>query len=440
MRRIRLYLTPVVVLALSGWLLVACRHKGEHPAPQPKQEEQAAPSEESPQLHHEHEPQAEPPVSPKPGEKTVYHCPMHPEYTSDKPGNCPICGMTLVPVRKEAPSRTEKLAPGTVELSPERQQLLGLTFGQAERRRLTKEIRAVGQITYDETRLKEVNLKFSGWIEELYVDFVGKLVHAGDPLFSIYSPELVAAQEEYLLVLPARGSSAAIWEAARRKLLLWGLLEGQLQELEKNGKPSQSLKVYAPATGYVVEKNVLTGKYVQAGETLYRIADLSTVWLVAAVYEEDLSLLRPGQTVSASLVSAHSGMLRGSIQYINPYVNETTRTAEVRVTLPNPDGKLLPGMYAYVQIPVDLGERLVVPEEAILFSGTRYLTFVDRGEGMLEPIEIEPGVRTGAFVEVLRGLAPGDRVLTSANFLIDSESKLRLALGRTHEHGMRGKM
>jgi Cu(I)/Ag(I) efflux system membrane fusion protein len=236
------------------------------------------------------------------------------------------------------------------------------------------------------------------------------------------------------LALGASGSVPAVREAARRKLLLWDLSEAQILELERSGKPSRVVTLHSPVTGFVVEKSVFQGKHIEAGETLYRLAEISKVWLKAAVYEEDLRLLRTGQPVTAELVGESGSKLQGTIDYIDPYLDGATRTAEVRVRLSNAEGRLVPGMFATVEIATDLGERLVVPEQAVMFSGVRYLVFVHRGNGMLEPREVRPGVRADDFVEVTGDIAPGDQVVTSANFLLDSESKLRLALSRTHSH------
>jgi Cu(I)/Ag(I) efflux system membrane fusion protein len=429
------WISICLTAVLAGVLLVSCG--GKEGATQKTTGEGHAghgmPPEKVPQMEHQHELPAERPASPKGEEKLVYHCPMHPEYTSDKPGNCPICGMNLVPVKAEE-KEAQRGQEGALYIPQERLRAIGATFGVAEQRRLYKQIRTVGRVTYDETLLKEISIKFSGWVESLYVDFTGKIVRQGEPLFSIYSPELVAAQEEFLLALGAGESALDLREAARRKLRLWDLSEAQILQLEKTGQPSRVVTLHSPVSGFVVEKRLYEGKYVQAGEPLYRIADISRVWLRVAVYEDDLRLLRRGQPVTAEVLGTPGRELRGVIDYIDPYLDEATRTVEVRATFPNPDAELLPGMYASVRISVDLGERLAVPEQAVMFSGERYLVFVDGGNGMLEPREIRPGIRTSDFIEVLAGIMPGDRVVTSANFLIDSESKLKLALSRSHTH------
>lgn len=400
---------------------------GEHPIHETMPKE--APS-------HEHHPIA--PSTPKKPEvekkakKVTYYCPMHPEYTSDQPGNCPICGMTLVPL-EEKPQETTEIEQGSFYIRPVLLQKIGVTFGNAEYRNLTKEIRLFGRITYDETRIKEVNTKFSGWVETLFVDFTGRQVRKGDPLFSIYSPELVTAQEEYLLALSMKNQTPGFQEASLRKLFFLDFSPLQIQELEKMGKPTKTMTIFSPVDGFVIEKNVVQGQYITPEVPLYRIAELNPIWLVGEAYEQDIPFLSLGQKVSIELSFLNKKII-GTLSYISPYLDENTRTAEIRVSLPNPDFLLKSETYATVSIPVAFGKRLSIPEEAILISGERKIVFVDHGEGYLESREIETGVHAGEFIEVLSGLKPKERVVTSANFLIDSESKLKLALGKTHSH------
>ena len=420
---------------------------------------------------------------------TLYRCPMHPTFTSDKPGSCGICGMDLVPVEAEkqaVPAAKKKTMyrstmmpnevsdkPGkdsmgmemvpfevdeggevsevagrvAVQISPERQQLIGVAFGQVEVRPLHHLLRSVAKIAYDETKIVDVNTKFPGWVEKLDVDFEGKPVRKGSPLFSIYSPELVAAQEEYLLALkadnlfaPAQGIPAGaagnpLLEGAKKRLLLWDISEAQIERLEQTQTPLRTMVFSAPFTGYVIEKNVLRGQYVMPGETLYRLADISTIWVLADVYEYELPLVSEGQTVTVELPYLPGESLTGKITYIYPYLADMTRTAKVRVELPNRDFRLKPDMYGTISIHLDLGARLSVPSSAVLDSGTRRLVFIDRGEGYLEPREVKLGIKAGDFYEVTAGLKDGEKVVTSANFLIDSESLLNAAVkALTHKH------
>ncbi len=441
MSRIRVF-TPLRFfgLALLAALIVSCGKSEREPgasrhathgvtpqdvsAPHPSHEEHVAPEVNRAE---EKSPQTQP-------DRMLYHCPMHPEYRSEKPGNCPICGMNLVPVRREpAPPDMGAAPDSTIHISPARLQTIGVTFGEAAYRDLRKDLRVVGRITYDETRLREINTKFSGWIEELYVDFTGKMVQKGEPLFSLYSPELVEAQEEYLLALSVADRAPTALQAARRKLAFLDLTNEQLEKLEESRIPTRTLTISSPVTGFVVEKNVVAGTFVEPGQTLYRVADISTVWLIASVYEQDLPHLTPGVQVVAEL-PLPGGRVTGRVSYIDPYLDEMSRTARVRVALVNTDLQLRPETYATVLLHVELGPRLSVPAAAVLFSGKRRMVFVDRGGGKLEPREIRVGASAGEIVEVLSGLEPGEKVVTSANFLIDSESRLQAALSKTHSH------
>lgn len=380
----------------------------------------------------------------------LYYCPMHPTFTSDKPGNCPICGMTLVKKKKEAERKGREemagtdemqMAPGTAMITPEKQQLIGVKTGVVERKILEKTIRAVARIEYDETRLSYVNTKIEGWIEKLYVDYTGKPVKKGEPLLSIYSPDLVSTQEEYLLALETREKvkesryedvkmgAQSLVETTRKRLEYWDIPEEEIEKLEETQSVSKTLTLYSPIEGFVVEKDVLLGKKVMPGENLYKIADVSKIWVLADIYEYELPFISLGQEAKISLSYLPGEEFTGTVAYIYPYVEEMTRTVKVRLEFDNLTFKLKPDMYANVEIKSSLGEKVAVPEEAILDSGERQIAFVDRGEGHFEPREVKLGAKAKGFYEVLSGLKEGERVVTSANFLIDSESKMKAALG-----------
>jgi RND family efflux transporter MFP subunit len=386
-------------------------------------------------------------MAPEAKKAAKYHCPMHPSYVSDRPGDCPICNMKLVPVEEQEKAITVSV-PGQAEvtISPERQQLIGVKTGLVERLPLEKAIRTVGKVDYAERRLAHIHTRVEGWIKRLMVDYTGQFVKKHQPLFTIYSPELVATQEEYLLALRAKKSlkdnpfqgvasgSSALLEAARRRLLLWEMPEDQIAELERTGRPLMEVAILSHSDGFVIEKKALEGMRVEAGDELYLIADLSDVWIYADIYEYELPLVRAGQQAMVNLPYYPGEAFRGKVVYIYPYLESQTRTAKVRVEFPNPDWRLKPGMFANVEIETERGEGLVVPGSAVLDSGERRIVFVDRGEGRFEPREVKLGGRSGEGFEVLQGLSEGERVITSANFLIDSESQIKAALGAMAGH------
>jgi len=354
-------------------------------------------------------------------------------------------GLTMESIQKEG--KVQEIAPGTVQISPERQQLIGVRFGTVEKRALQKVIRTVGRIDYDEKRIGIVSPKISGWIEELYVDFTGQFVRRGAPLLTIYSPELVSTQEEYLLALKAEQDWAKspfaevskggnlLAESARRRLKLWDISEAQIKALEESREPRKTLTLYSPFTGHVLEKMVNRGQFVDTGMALYKIADLSVVWLIADIYESELPAIRVGQLAAIQMSYYPGETFTGKAIYIYPYMDAQTRTAKVRYEFANPHGKLKPEMFANVEITVRLGDKLAVPEGAVIDTGVRKVVIVDRGSGYFEPREVRLGAQAGDVFEVVGGLKAGERVVTSANFLIDSESKLKEAVGGMgHQH------
>lgn len=364
------------------------------------------------------------------GDIAYYTCSMHPSVRKGEPGTCPICSMDLTPVSRE------EVESGVIRVDAARRQQIGVRTALVEVRPVEVTIRAVGTVTYDESKLSEVSLKYEGWIERLHVNETGQPVRRGQPLFTLYSPALLAAQEELLIALSsqqaARQTGAPdradyLVQAARRRLSLWDLSERQIDEIARTGKPLRYVPVFSPASGFVVEKNVVEGAAVKPGEALYRIAGLDKVWVDAEVYESELSLVRVGQEAEVTFPYLPGKRFRGRIGYVYPYLEGGSRTGKVRVELPNPGIELKPEMYANVVLEVSGGERVMVPEEAVIYAGPRRLVFVDLGEGRLQPREIEVGVRSGDLFEVLSGLSPGEIVVTSGNFLIAAESRLKSA-------------
>ncbi len=384
-------------------------------------------------------------AAPAASQAARYHCPMHPTYVSDRAGDCPICGMRLVPVTGAAApagaAQVESVAGRvSVTLSPERRQLLGLRSEPVRVEALERRLRTVGRVAADERRVHHVHTKFEGYVERLYVDFTGKLVRRGEPLLAIYSPELVATQQEYLLALKARRQLAGsglpqvaeggrdLLEAARQRLLFWDIRPEDVAELERSGQVQRTLDLHAENTGYVLGKTVFHGMRVMPQDTLFDIVDLSHVWVLADVYEADLSLVREGMQGTAQVPYLPGRSWHGSVSYVAPTVEGQTRTVKVRLEVDNPDGALKPEMYADVELLAEQGRGLVVPESALIPAGERQLVFVDQGDGRLEPREVRVGRRVGDRFEVLSGLKEGEPVVVSANFLLDSESSLRAAL------------
>jgi Cu(I)/Ag(I) efflux system membrane fusion protein len=348
-------------------------------------------------------------------------------------------GMTMESIQKEG--KMQEVAPGTVQITPERQQLIGVRFGTVEMRPLEKVIRTVGRVDYDEKKIVTVSLKVGGWIEDLFVDFTGKYVNKGDPLLTIYSPELVSTQEEYLLALRAKKSLAkssfpevassgdSLAESAKRRLKLWDITDEEIKRLEESGQAKKTIPLYAPFTGFVVEKSAYKGMNVMPGMSLYKLADLSVVWLYADVYEYELPFVRLGQQASIQLTYLPGETFTGKAVYIYPALNPETRTAKVRFEFPNPHDRLKPEMYANVEIKVRLGRKLAVPEGAIINTGIRQMAIIDKGNGYFEPREVKVGSKVDDYYEVISGLKAGERVVTSASFLVDSESNLKEAMG-----------
>ena len=338
--------------------------------------------------------------------------------------------------RPESTVLTSEL-PGIVTVPTERLQMIGVKYQPVARRPLGKLIRTVGRVAVDERKLAKVTIKFHGWIEELFVSALGDHVKRGQQLFTIYSPDLVASQEEYLLALQgqkqmgasefpevARGSRDLL-EATKRRFQLWDITEDHLRELEHTGKVMKALPIHSPITGTVIRKEALAGVHVDPDEELYTIADLSRLWVLADIYEYEMSFVKIGQQAAVTLSYDPGAVLTGQVGFVYPTLDPKTRTAKVRFELDNRDEKLKPDMYANVELRVGLGIRLAIPQEAIIESGEKQVVFLHLGEGRLEPRLIKTGVKTGDWSEVLDGLKEGEHIVTSANFLIDSESRLK---------------
>ncbi len=402
-------------------------------------------------------------------QKDVYYCPMHKDYTSDKPGNCPICSMKLV---KKGTTETQKVganqptdtnpaeAPvmqqsssseSRVFISPERRQTIGVRSVPVERRKIAREIRTVGTISYDETNVTHVHTKVSGWVQDVFVDFIGAPVRRGQALFSIYSPELVTTQEEYLLASRSKEElqkssfdwvsrgSESLADAALQRLRLWDVSEEEIHDLEKSSTPKRTLNVFSPAAGVVTERSAYHhGMYVTPDMELYTIVDLSNVWILADIYEMDLPLISTGQKIQIQFPYAPElEPLEGKISFLYPTINPQTRTGQVRIEVRNPNLQFKLNQYVNAVIRSAEVDHLVVPSDSALNTGQEQYVFVDLGDGYFEPRKIRMGIQTPEGIAVEEGLREGERVVTSAAFLLDSESRLQGVLetmGKPSQH------
>jgi membrane fusion protein, copper/silver efflux system len=340
-----------------------------------------------------------------------------------------------------AAQTTAAMPPGSIELSPEKQQMIGVRTTEVRRNRVARTIRTVGRLEADETKIARIHVKVAGWVEKVDVGFAGQLVKQGEPLFSLYSPELVSTQQEYLIA--RRGQSdlgqspypevaegaASLVEATRERLRLWDVTEAQIRQLERAGKVSRTLTLYSPIDGFVLRRNLYEQTYVTPETELYEIADLSTIWVYADIYEYEMPYVKVGQEATMELSYLPGKLYRGQVDYVYPTLDPQTRTMRVRLEFSNPGFDLKPGMFAEVEIRVDYGVQTVVPAEAVLNSGTRQIVFLARPGGHFVPRQIEVGPQVGNQYVVLRGLEPGETIVSSGNFLVDSESQLQAALG-----------
>jgi membrane fusion protein, copper/silver efflux system len=424
------------------------------------------------------------PQHPEGSAPKLYQCPMHPSIVRDHPGNCPICGMKLVEIDKaksntdvklsgarrilfyrspmdaKATSKTPRqdemgmdyipvyedeavVSPkiaglAVVEIDPARQQLIGLSTAEVTQGPVGGAWRTVGRVAIDETRVRHINLKVSGFVERIYVDFVGKRVKLGDPLFSMYSPDLLAAQGEYLVALKTKAALSgvgsdgdALLSGARRKLALWDVPESEITRLARTGEVTKSLTVYSPLAGVVTKKDVVEGMKLDAGAMPYEIVDLSSVWVLADVYESELRFVAENMPATLKLTAFPNREFKGKAAFIDPLLDPETRTVKVRLAFANPTGELRPGMFGDVVLLGTPRDGLSIPPDAVIDSGTEKLVFVAVGAGKFQPRTVKLGADDGTRVEVLGGLELGERVVTRANFLVDSESRLRASLAET---------
>ena len=375
--------------------------------------------------------------SAEPGERKImyWYDPMHPQYKADKPGKAPDCGMDLVP--KYADEQIASMAPGSVMISASKQQLIGVRTTEAKREMLIRDVRTTGQITADETKIAHVHVKINGFIEQVFVDYIGQLVKKGQPLFTLYSPDLVSTQEEYLIAKRgektlstsefaevAQGSQSLL-RSTRERLKLWDISDDQIKKLDQNGQVSRTLTFYSPITGVVMDRKAFPQTSVTPDTELYTVSDFSTVWVNADIFEYEVPFVRVGQQSEMQLSYYPGKTWNGRVSFIYPTVDATTRTVKVRMEFPNPDLQLKPQMFADVDLKISYGNQIVVPQEAVLDSGKEQRVFVAKGDGYFEPRHITTAAKLDGKVVVLSGLKAGETVVSSGNFLIDSESRLK---------------
>ena len=360
--------------------------------------------------------------------RQLYTCGMHPQVIQDHPGNCPICGMTLTPVRKQAAADANAIA-----IDPVTAQNMGIRTGVVTKGPLRRTIRTVGVIDYDETAMVDVTTKYKGWIEKLYINATGQVVHRGEPLFEIYSPELYSAQTEYVLAVEdTTGALAGMKAQAITKLRYFDISDDQIATIEKSRHATKTLRIDAPRDGTVVEKMVVTGQMVDEGMKLYRIADLSMVWVQVQIFEQDLPFVRVGQEALVTLSYLPDREFRGRVTFVYPTVDEKTRTVRVRMEFHNPGYFLKPGMFATVRLTAELTpDALLAPDTAVLRSGGHDTVFVALDHGRFDPRTVTLGPRDEHDqYQILSGLRDGERIVTSGQFMLDSESQLREAIAK----------
>jgi Cu(I)/Ag(I) efflux system membrane fusion protein len=361
-------------------------------------------------------------------EKSYYTCPMHPSVKSDHPSACPFCGMNLVKHTKHAEmSKEEHQAVKQVTLSPTKQVLANVSTSIAQKMTLEKEIRAVGKIAYAEQNFRQISSRFSGRVDKLYLTYEGQQLKKDEPVADVYSPDAISAQQEYLL--SKQSNSSDLIQQSKQKLVLWGFTESQLKELDESKTVKNTLTLHSPISGTVLKKNVQQQQYVSTGENLFDVADLSTVWMYADVYDYEIHGVKVGQTVEATSDAYPDKTFTGRITFISPTVDPSSRTVRIRAEIPNIIEELKLDMFVNATIKIKLSEAIVVPTTAVLFTGTRQVVWVQKDASIFEPRLVKIGERSNEYIQILDGINEGETIVTSGGYLIDSESQLEVATG-----------
>jgi len=367
-------------------------------------------------------------------EKSYYTCPMHPSVRSDHPGACPVCGMNLVKRTEQVEmSKEEHRSIGQVTISPTKQVLANVSTSTAMKMSLEKEISAVGKIAYAEQNFRQISTRFPGRVEKLYLIYKGQQVKKDDPVADVYSPEAISAQQEYLLA--KQSNSSDLIQQSKQKLLLWGFTESQLKDLDESNTIRNTFILHSPISGTVLKKNIQQQQYVSAGDNLFDVADLSTVWMYADIYEYEIQGVKVGQTVEATSDAYPGDKFSGRITFVSPTVEASSRTVQIRAEIPNTNGELKLDMFVNAAIKVKLSESIVVPITAVLSTGTRQVVWVQKDAGIFEPRSVQIGERSDKYVQILDGISVGETIVTSGGYLIDSESQLETATdSKSSEH------
>lgn len=389
----------------------------------------------------------------KPGQ---FYCPMGAEHVQDKPGECPKCGMNLVEKREppaghegQATSAPTPSVPGriSISLSADKRQMIGLTLSTVEYRELTNTVRTTAVVQHDESRYARIAPRFGGWVRKLNVNFTGAPVEKGQPLFTVYSPELFSTETDYLIAwrglqqLPAdapaqqRQAATNLLASARRRLELWEIGEEEIRALHQRGTASDEMPFRSPLAGHVVAKTAVEGKSFMAGESLYEVSDLSHLWLDAWVFESDLPLMKTGLQATVTFPYLDNKTFTAPMTFLYPHIDPQTRRGRARLELDNPGHLLRPDMWASVTIQIPLGKKLLIPASAVIDTGQRFVAFVDGEDQHLQPRELRVGLKTDDYYEVLDGVKEGEKVVTRALFLVDSESQLKAAIAGMGEAG-----